>query len=300
MPIGRTNELLGYPKDARLLIINADDFGVFQPMNDAIFRTLKEGVAQSTTLMVPCSGTSAALQILKENPDFHFGVHITLVRDVITYHWVPIAPKEKVSSLVDETDHFYNYDRIPDLLSVAVLDEVEIESRAQIERVLSVGLKPTHLDWHCLFDGGRPDIFQMTEGLAREYGLALRVGGNEHADRLQREGRPTNDHMFLDSYRLETAGKTARFVELLRELPAGLSEWAVHPGLATPEAKEIDPSGWQIRHADYRVSDLPRGERHDSRRGDHPLRLWSIAGSLEDNVDSRLANQRLRPKGGPK
>jgi chitin disaccharide deacetylase len=251
MPLGRTNELLGYPSDARLLIINADDFGVFQPMNEAIFRTLKEGVARSTTLMVPCPGAPAAMQILKENPDFSFGVHITLVRDVTTYQWVPIAPKEEVLSLIDETGHFYNYDRIPELLEVAVLDEVEIESRTQIERVLSAGLKPTHLDWHCLFDGGRKDIFDMTVRLAKEYGLAIRVGSRANADNLQREGFPTNDHMFLDSYRLETVGKTAQFVNLLRVLPVGLSEWAVHPGLATPEAQEIDPSGWPIRHADY-------------------------------------------------
>jgi predicted glycoside hydrolase/deacetylase ChbG (UPF0249 family) len=46
--------LLGYPADARLLIINADDFGMCNSVNEAIFGVLKEGVARSTTLMVPC------------------------------------------------------------------------------------------------------------------------------------------------------------------------------------------------------------------------------------------------------
>ena len=38
-----TNRLLGYPDDARLLIINADDFGMCHAANAAITRSLKDG-----------------------------------------------------------------------------------------------------------------------------------------------------------------------------------------------------------------------------------------------------------------
>ena len=38
---------------------------------------------------------------------------------------------------------------------------------------------------------------------------------------------------------------------MLRELPAGLSEWAVHPGLGTAEARAID-GWWAKRAADLR------------------------------------------------
>ena len=55
----------------------------------------------------------------------------------------------------------------------------------------------------------------------------------------------------VDSTELATAGKTARFVRMLRELPAGLSEWAVHPGLGTAEARTID-DWWSKRAADLR------------------------------------------------
>jgi hypothetical protein len=34
---GQTNRLLGYPDDARLLIINADDFGLCHTINSGIF-----------------------------------------------------------------------------------------------------------------------------------------------------------------------------------------------------------------------------------------------------------------------
>jgi predicted glycoside hydrolase/deacetylase ChbG (UPF0249 family) len=251
MPIGRTNELLGYPADARLLIINADDFGRFQSINDAILRSMKEGVVSSTTLMVPCQGARSAMHALEENSDRACGVHLTLISDPATNRWGPVASNDLVPSLVDENGEFYNYEQIPKLLALAKLDELEIEFRAQIEQVLTAGLKPTHLDFHCLFDAGRPDIFDMTVGLAKEYGFALRVGGREVANALQSEGLPTNDHVFLDSYRLDDVGKSVQFVQLLRELPPGLSEWAAHPGLDTPESQELDPEGWTIRHADF-------------------------------------------------
>ena len=43
-----TNRLLGYPADARLLIINADDFGMCHSVNEAIIGTLKKGMVRST------------------------------------------------------------------------------------------------------------------------------------------------------------------------------------------------------------------------------------------------------------
>jgi hypothetical protein len=43
MPNTRANEVLGYPPDARLRILNADDFGMYQAVNAAIFDTLTAG-----------------------------------------------------------------------------------------------------------------------------------------------------------------------------------------------------------------------------------------------------------------
>ena len=45
-------------------------------------------------------------------------------------------------------------------------DTFRLSGEAQIETVLAAGLAPTHLDWHCLRDGGRPDVFDLTRGLA--------------------------------------------------------------------------------------------------------------------------------------
>jgi predicted glycoside hydrolase/deacetylase ChbG (UPF0249 family) len=247
----RTNDLLGYPPDARLLIVNADDLGVYHAVNAGILRTLTAGVARSATLMAPCPWALHAMRLLRDHPDIAFGVHLTVVSEYADYRWGPLTPKHQVPSLLDETGFFYNNDRQAELLARAGLDELEVEFRAQIEAVLSTSLRPTHLDWHCLYDGGRPEIFDLTLGLATEYGLAMRVFDSTRSERLQRRGLPAVDHGVVDSTRLPTAGKTARFVRMLRELPAGLSEWAVHPGLGTAEARAID-GWWMKRAADLR------------------------------------------------
>jgi predicted glycoside hydrolase/deacetylase ChbG (UPF0249 family) len=132
-----------------------------------------------------------------------------------------------------------------------MLDQLEMEFRAQIQVVLAAGLQPTHLDWHSLRIGGREDISNVMLRLAREYGLALRVSGRFWIEKLQSRGFPTNDYYVLDSYLLDPVNKAARYAELLRELPVGLSEWAVHPGLDSAELLAIEPGGNHIRQTDF-------------------------------------------------
>ena len=78
---GQTNQLLGFPADARLLIVNADDFGMCHAVNAAIIRALKDGIARSTTLMVPCPWMLHATHFLAENPEMPFGVHLTAISE---------------------------------------------------------------------------------------------------------------------------------------------------------------------------------------------------------------------------
>jgi predicted glycoside hydrolase/deacetylase ChbG (UPF0249 family) len=245
-----TNRLLGYPDDARLLIINADDFGMCHAINAAIFRTLKEGVVCSTTLMAPCAWALHAMEWLRDNPDIAFGVHLTAIGDTENYRWQPVSSREKIPSLVDERGFFFTSEHIPEFMAHARLDELEVEFRAQIETVLAAKLKPTHLDWHSLPIAKRPDMYDLMLGLAKEYGLALRVVGRSFIEKVQSQGLPTNDNDFLDSYRMDQQDKSARFAQILRELPAGLSEWAVHPGQADAELRAIHAEGAPIRQAD--------------------------------------------------
>ena len=126
-----------------------------------------------------------------------------------------------------------------------------MEFRAQIQVVLAAGLKPTHLDWHALRLGGREDIFDVMLRLAREYGLALRIVGQSWIEKTQSQGLPSNDHDFLDSYLLDPVTKAADYAELLRKLPVGLNEWAVHPGLDNSELLAIESGSNHIRQTDF-------------------------------------------------
>jgi len=248
---GQTNRLLGFPVDARLLIINADDFGMCHAINEAIFRALKEGVLRSTTLMVPCPWALHAMHFLADHPEIPFGVHLTVISDWVDYRWGPVTPRTKVPSLIDKAGYFYNFEHMPEFLAQVSLDQLEMEFRTQIEAVLAAGLQPTHLDWHSLRIGGRADIFDVMLRLAKEYGLALRVGGRSWIEKVQSQGFPTNDYDFLDSYSLDPVNKSARYAQLLRELPAGLSEWAVHPGLDNSELLALEPDENHFRQTDF-------------------------------------------------
>ena len=262
-----TNRLLGYPDDARLLLVNADDFGMYRAINEAVVPAFKEGIVRSTSLMVPCPGASQAIQLLREHPDIRFGVHLSVIRDIAGYRWGPLAPKERVPSLLDADGNFYRAERMPEMLDRAKLNELDVEFRAQIEAVLAANLKPTHLDWHCLHSGGRADVFEMTLGLAKEYGLALRVASHPFIDQVQRQGLPTADYDLLDSFGVAIEDKPARYAELLCGLPAGLTEWAVHPSLGGAESQATDPDGWRVRRTDFDVLVSPRAREIIRREG---------------------------------
>lgn len=82
--------------------------------------------------------------------------------------------------------------------------------------------------------------------LADEYGVAVRAWLEPARRKLRNRGLPVVDHDFLDSFSIERSGKAARYVRLLRDLPAGLTEWAVHPAFANTD----DDSSW-VRRTDH-------------------------------------------------
>jgi len=132
---------------------------------------------------------------------------------------------------------------------------VELEFRALIDAVVDAGLAPTHLDFHSLADGGRADILDLTVELAREYGLAVRVWLEPGRRKLRARACrwTTTPH---GQHRIDLDGKPARFARLLRELPAGLSEWAVHPSLGDEESQAVG-SLWRERQTDYEFLTSP-------------------------------------------
>ena len=76
-PEAPQGELLGFPPDARVLIVNADDFGMYRAINAAVLRSIEEGIASSCTLMVPCPGAPDAMRLLRQHPGISFRIHLT-------------------------------------------------------------------------------------------------------------------------------------------------------------------------------------------------------------------------------
>jgi chitin disaccharide deacetylase len=246
-----SSELLGFPPDARVLIVNADDLGMHPSINTAVVAAIEEGIARSCSLMTSCPGTLHALGLLRDRPEIPFGIHLTLVRDSHLDRWKPVGPVGEVSSLVDAGGELYLHEQAAELLGQARTEEVEREFRAQLETVLRAGLAPTHLDFHSLADGGRDDILDVAMALAAEHGLAVRVWLEPGRRKARARGLPGVDHGFLDSFALDLDGKADRYAALLRALPPGLSEWAVHPGTGDAAARAADPAGWRVRRSDY-------------------------------------------------
>ncbi|WP_033442879.1 ChbG/HpnK family deacetylase [Saccharothrix sp. NRRL B-16314] len=270
----RSSELLGYPPDARVLIVNCDDLGMHEDVDVAVVESIEAGIARSCSLMTSGPSARHAVGLLRRHPGITFGIHLTLVRDAVADRWGPLAAKEDVGSLLDEDGLLFTAARRGELRARARTDEVEAEFRAQIDAVfgfgngLGDGLRErlTHLDFHCLADGGRDDVLAVATALAAEHGLAVRVWLDEGRRRMRRRGLPVTDNPFLDSFSVDVDTKPARYARLLRDLPPGLSEWAVHPSVASERSRAVD-GGWRVRRSDYEFLISPQARELIDREG---------------------------------
>ena len=162
-------ERLGRDADARLLIVNCDDLGISHAANVGVYESLRDGLATSATLMVPCPwARDAAERYMGED----IGVHLTLNAEYERYRWGPIT---QAPSLLDGDGGFPR--TIQDLWDHADLDEVRRECRAQIERAILWGFDVSHLDSHMGTLQLRPEFFDVYLELAVEFGLPLRLSG---------------------------------------------------------------------------------------------------------------------------
>jgi hypothetical protein len=249
-----SSELLGFSPDARVLIVNCDDLGMHDAVSAAVVESIETGIASSASLMVPCPAAANAMGLLRDRPHIPFGIHLALLRDSREDRWGPVAAKADVPSLLDpHTGELYvdTPAQRAVLLAEAKVSEVERELRAQIDAVVGVGLAPTHLDWHCLADGGRADILDLAMALAKEYGLAARIWLSDGRRKARAHGKPVVDNAFLDTYSISLDGKAETYARMLRDLPPGLNEWAVHPAHGDERPHTIEPTSWDIRRSDH-------------------------------------------------
>src|SRR5690606_4509522 len=162
-------ERLGYGPEDRLLIINCDDLGACHAANVGTYEALRDGIATSATLMVPCPWSrEAAARYRGED----VGVHLTLNAEYDLYRWGPIT---RAPSLLDGDGGFPR--TVTDVWEHADLDEVRRELRAQIERAILWGFDVSHLDSHMGTLQLRPEFFDVYLDLAVEFELPIRLSG---------------------------------------------------------------------------------------------------------------------------
>ena len=164
-------ERLGYPADAKLLIVSCDDLGLTHAGNVATYDALRHGLATSASLMVPCPWARDAAGGYRGED---VGVHLTLNAELETYRWGPITHSP---SLLDGDGGFPR--TVEDAWDHADLDEVRRECRAQIERAIVWGFDVSHLTSHLGALQLRPEFFDAYLELAIDFGLPLRLGDEE-------------------------------------------------------------------------------------------------------------------------
>lgn len=289
-------ERLGYSKTDKLLIIHADDIGMANSENRATIEAIRNGVVNSTSIMMPCAWSTEVGELIKDMPGLDIGVHITLTNEWHTYKYGPIASKSEVPGLVGPDGFMYK-----DCASVAQNaspEEVEIEMRAQIEAALKIGIRPTHLDSHmgCVFYG-RPEYVASYLKLAQEYGIPAMMN-QQIVDAIIKPNPSLFNEVDLEKVVLidhtaianpqayDDMGLDAFYSHLLNNLQPGVTVLLNHIAYDDEEMRAIT-TGFSHWHAAWRQADFDffTGEKVRQLLKDNKIHLitWKEIGNLAGN-----------------
>jgi predicted glycoside hydrolase/deacetylase ChbG (UPF0249 family) len=255
---------LGYPPGTKLIIVHADDLGETHAVNAAAIKALQGGTINSASLMVSCPWFPEMADYAKSHPDGDLGLHLTLTSERVYYRWGPVAPADKVPSLVDENGYFHHdWDHKPHIDP----KDVEVELRAQIERALAMGVRPTHLDSHQyrLIMNGK-ELFDVMVRVAHDYKLPVFVTRDWFAEHPYLQASLGADDIVLDHTVTIDPGvppeKWAEFyLTALKNLKPGVTEFVIHPGFDDEELRAATRerstwgSAWRQRDYDFFTSD---------------------------------------------
>ena len=160
------------PSSAPEVLLRLDDVGMNHSVNMAIEEVAATKMPFSVSVLFACPWYQEAVEILKKNPQVAVGVHLALNSEWRNYRWGPVLGKGGVPSLVDSVGYFHSSGE-EFLTSHYDLGEVERELSAQVERALASGLKISYVDAHMGTAWATPQLREVTERVARKYGLGI-------------------------------------------------------------------------------------------------------------------------------
>ena len=265
-------ERLGYSRDAKLLLLHADDVGMSHSINVATMRALDAGAISSASIMIPCPWLPEIAAYARSHTNADLGLHLTLTSEWTAYRWGPVTSKDRVKSLLDRDGYLYATSKE----AVARIDprEAEVELRAQIERAHAFGIQPTHLDSHMGLLFLTPDLFATLLKVGREYKLPMllsrelgTMGDPTVVAELLKQLQPSDvliDHIVTIDPGVAPDRWGAFYEEKIKQLQPGVTEMIIHLGHDEDELRGamagFEPWGaaWRGRDFDYFMSDAFR------------------------------------------
>lgn len=235
---------MGRSRDETLLIMVCEGLGMSNAANRGVSSALRNGVATTADLLVPCPWARAAAA------DHHgedIGVSLTFLSNYDRYRWGPIT---NAPSLLDGDGGFPR--SVDDLGEHADTDEVRREARAQLERAVLWGFDPTHLSSH--FDAlcSRPELFDVYLELAIDFRLPLSLPRAEIDLGFPARSLAADEGvMVADRVVSVPWGREARPLvdRTIRNLEPGITEIRVRPAIDSPELRAISPA-WAAQVSD--------------------------------------------------
>ena len=257
-------EQLGYAKDAKLLIIHADDLGMAHSENRATIAAIEKGSINSAAIMVPCPWFPEIARYAREHPAFDWGLHLTITSEWQHLKWDGVAASQSIRSLINQQGYFY--ETVEDAVKHGTVAEVEKEIRAQIEKAVSFGIKPTHLDPHMNGLFGSPEFFATYFQIGKEYRIPVLVPMNLVQDPAYRKTIGDYPALVESHIQLHPGISADRWQEAydstLIHMNPGLNELVLHLAHNYEEMKAVTAgkthwwdAAWRQRDYDYITSE---------------------------------------------
>ncbi len=233
------------------LIINADDFGFTRDVNAGIVHAHLHGVLTSTTLMANGDAFHDAVRLAGQLPTLDIGAHLVLVQgnSLISGKPFPERPRHLLVALARQQLNVY------------------AEMRAQIQKIVDVGIRITHLDSH-KHTHIVPQVFRAVVRLAKEYNIPYVRLPIDHTLPVPAfirayywrlataAGVRVTDH-FL-GFRLTGKLTEASLLHALRNLLEGTTEFMCHPGYLDTELAHAATRLKQSRVLELQALTSPR------------------------------------------